>query len=135
MWFTVTAGMCILMFYHTAFGSGMLFALVPPLMLVFGYRAFKKAYGDLVQAYDEGDSLVFYKKGKRQRVKLEDIINISYEHMTNPERVTIHARSSGPLGKELAFCPLNKWFPFTQSPIVADLIKRVDQARSVRRGP
>lgn len=34
---------------------------MPLLMLVFGYRTFKKAYGDLVEAYDEGGTLVFTK--------------------------------------------------------------------------
>lgn len=129
LWFTGVAGMSVLFVYHANPGVGMVLTLVPPLMLVIGYRAFRKAYGDLVQAYDEGDALVFYKKGQRQRVKLEDISNISYTHMTSPERITIHTRYAGPLGKELAFCPLNRWFPFTQSPVASDLISRVDRAR------
>ena len=104
--------------------------LVPILMIVLGYFLFKKLVWDLVdEAYDCGDALLFRKGSLEQKVKLDEIINIDYAHMSAPERVTVHSRNRGPIGNEIAFSLPMRFNPFSKSPLVNELIERVDTAR------
>ena len=80
--------------------------------------------------YDEGDSLLFRKGGKEQRVALKDIININYTHMNSPERVVVQTRTDGAIGKELVFNPPMRFNPFSRNPIITELIERIDRARN-----
>ena len=106
------------------------FFIVPVVMAIFGYTFFKKMLWNLAdEVVDAGDHLIFRKGDKEQRVRLEDIINISYMHMSSPEIVTLHVRSPGPLGTELAFNLPARLRLFSKSPMVAKLIERVDRAR------
>ncbi len=106
------------------------FLIVPAMMGVFGFFLFKKLVWDLAdEVYDHGDSLEFRKGGRIQRVNLTDIVNIDYAGMRSPERVVIHTRTEGPIGKELAFCPPMRFFTFSKNPLVLELIERVDAAR------
>ena len=57
------------------------------------------------------------------------IVNISHSQMGSPDRVTIHSRQEGAIGNELTFTLPMKLNPFSKSPIVVELIKRVDNAR------
>ncbi len=112
-------------------GEAIPFLIVPVVMAVIGYFLFKRLVWDLAdEVYDHGDSLEFRKGGKIQRVNLTDIINIDYAGMRSPERVVIHTRSEGPIGRELAFCPPIRFFTFSKSPLVLELIERVDAARN-----
>jgi len=107
----------------------------PLIMAIFVYKLFKNMVWDLVdEVYDNGEELVFRNGSKEQRVPLRDIINVSYSRMSSPERVEVLVRNGGPLGRELVFTPQHAsqsmWNPFARSPIVDDLIKRVDRARN-----
>ncbi|MGM3386168.1 hypothetical protein KXR94_00775 [Stutzerimonas stutzeri] len=82
------------------------------------------------EVYDEGDSLLFYKDGKEQRVKLSEVININHTQMSSPERAVLKVRNTGAIGTELAFTPPMRLNPFSKNIIVADLIERVDRART-----
>src|SRR5262249_27875281 len=107
-----------------------MFFIVPIVMGVFGFALFKRLVWDLAdEVLDAGNYLIFKRGDKEQVVKLEDIINISYTQMSSPERVTVHVRSSGPIGKELAFSVPVRFNPFSKSPIVSELIERVDKAK------
>ena len=100
-------------------------------MMLFGYILFRKIAWDLVdEVIDEGSSLYFRKGTKEQRVNLEDIINISHAAMNSPDRVTIHSRTSGEIGEELAFSLPMRLNPFAKNPLVKELIERVDRARN-----
>jgi len=103
-----------------------------PLMALggFGFVAFRNLVWDLAdEVYDAGDHLVFRKGSQEQRVNLSEIVNIGYAAMSAPKRVTIYVRSGGPIGKELVFTPRTRLGWFLKSPIVSDLIERVDHAR------
>jgi hypothetical protein len=133
MWFGFLA------FFVLVSGLGMwrgnhfdiIFVGVPVLMAAFGYFLFKKLIFDLVdEAWDAGDHLLFKNKGIEERVRLEDIMNVSYSVLTNPPRVTISLRTPSRLGKEITFIPPVSLNPFKKSPIIDDLIQRVDNARA-----
>ena len=95
-----------------------------------GYGLFKKLVWDLAdEVFDAGDRLIFRKGGLEQTVRLEEITNIDYAQFHSPERITIHVRSPGLLGKELVFNPPMRSNPFSKCPLVADLIDRVDRTR------
>ena len=105
--------------------------IAPLIMAAFGYALFKNLVWDLAdEVYDIGDELIFRKGGKEQRVNLTDIININYTHMSSPERVVLHVRSEGPIGKELAFNLPMRFNPFKKSPFVRELTERIDRGRS-----
>jgi len=112
-----------------AFAS-LIFLAAPVFMAVFGYFLFKKLVWDLAdKVYDHGDFLEFHRGGKVQRVPIDEIVNISFSQMSAPERVMIRTRSSGPIGNELVFMPPSRLIPFSRSPLVDELIERVDRAR------
>ena len=106
------------------------FLILPLLMGAFGYFLMKKLVFDLVdEVWDDGNELVVKNKGQVDRIPLSNIMNVSYLVLTNPPRVTLTLRRPGPLGKEVTFAPPARWVPFARSPIVDELIERIDAAR------
>jgi hypothetical protein len=106
------------------------FLVVPIFMGIFGYFLMKKMVFDLAdEVFDDGNSLVVRIGGEEERIPLSEIINVSYSSMANPSRVTLTLRTPGRFGKEVSFSPPQRFLPFAKSPIVADLIERVDAAR------
>ena len=110
-----------------------MFIVVPVGMMIFGYLLFKKFLFDLVdEAWDAGDYLVFKNKGLEEMVRLENITNVSASKFINPPRVTLTLRTPSRLGKEITFSPPTPFTlnPFWKSPIVDELIQRVNRARN-----
>ena len=106
------------------------FFLVPIVMTVFGYFIMKKLVLDLVdEAWDVGDAIIVKKRNEEVRIPLAEIMNISYSYVTNPARVTLTLRHPSRLGTEITFMPPTSLIPFKKSPIVAELIERVDATR------
>jgi hypothetical protein len=104
--------------------------LVPLAMAALGYAVMRQLVFDLTdQVWDEGDALLIRNAGREQRVPLNTIINVGYSIMTRPERVTLTLRDPGAMGKEITFSPPSRFLPFTRSPIITELIERVDRAR------
>lgn len=104
---------------------------VPAVMIAFGSLLFKKLVWDLIsEVIDEGDSLLFRRGKKEQRVFLRDITGIKYSRMMNPERGVIKTCSDGAIGKELVFTLPARISFFSKSPVIVDLIERVGQARN-----
>jgi hypothetical protein len=131
VWFGFLAIFLATSLLSGATSESFMFLVVPIFMAVFGFALFKKMIWDLAdEVYDEGETLLFRKSGKEQRVHLRDIINISYAQMNSPERVVLQVRSEGAIGKELAFNPPMRFNPFSKNPIITDLIERVDRARN-----
>jgi hypothetical protein len=107
------------------------FLIVPVAMAVFGFFLMKKLVFDLVdEVWDDGAELVVKNRGQIDRIPLSNIVNVSYTILTNPPRVTLTLRSPGLLGREITFSPPARLLPFSRSPIVDQLIERVDAARS-----
>ncbi len=106
------------------------FFLVPAFMAVFGFFLMKKMVLDLAdEVQDDGDALIVRFGSEQQRIPLSEIINLSYSYMQSPNRVTLTLRNPCQFGKEVSFSPPARFLPFAKSPIVADLINRIDVAR------
>lgn len=110
------------------------FLLVAGFLAVVGVFIFRKLIFDLVdEVWDAGDALVVRNKGQEERILLPNIINIGYTQFVNPPRVTLWLRTPSRFGEKVSFCPLVRFSAFSVSPIVDDLVRRVDDARQRKR--
>jgi hypothetical protein len=131
VWFGFLAFFFVISITSGAAAASVMFLVVPIIMAVFGYFFFQKIVWDLAdEVYDYGDFLEFRKGQKTQRVSLNEIVNIDYSHMSSPERVVVHTRLGGAIGKELAFCLPMRFHLFSKSPLIQELIDRVDAVRN-----
>jgi hypothetical protein len=109
------------------------FLLMPVIMLVIGYIVMRKFVFDLVdEVWDVGDALIIKNGGREERIALSDIMNVSYTTVSNPPRVTLTLRGPSDGGREISFCPPVRFVPFAKSPIIGELIERIDSARRRR---
>ncbi len=110
------------------------FVLLPLAVIAVIFFVWKKLIYDLVdEAWDAGDALVIRNGNEEDRIPLSAIVNVNYSPMVNPPRVTLTLRTPSVFGDTVTFCAPVRFVPFASSPIVADLIRRVDAAR--RRAP
>lgn len=108
----------------------MAFLFIPSAMAVFGYFLMKKLVFDLMdEVWDDGDMLIVKNKNEEDRIPLSEIMNISYSYVTNPPRVTLTLRHPCRFGTEVTFSPPISFIPFKKSPIIDELIVRVDAKR------
>jgi hypothetical protein len=106
------------------------FALIPLAMIAFVYFLMKKLVFDLAdEVLDAGDALVVRNGGQEERIALSDIKNVSYSSLVNPTRVTLTIRRPTVFGDTVSFSPPARFVPFATSPVVRELIDRVDEAR------
>jgi hypothetical protein len=106
------------------------FIVMPALMIVIGYFIMKKLVFDLVdEVWDDGAELIVRDKGREDRIALSNIINVSYSQFVNPPRVTLMLRQPSNFGSKISFSAPVRFVPFAESPVVEDLIRRVDAAR------
>jgi hypothetical protein len=104
--------------------------ITPVLMAIFGYVLFRKLLFDLVdEVWDDDEALIVKNSGIEERVALKNIMNVGFSTMSSPQRVTLTLREPGQFGREISFNPPARFLPFSRSPIVDDLIERVDAAR------
>jgi len=106
------------------------FFIIPIMMAVFGYLLLKKTVFDLADEVSDAEDFLVVRFGKvKDQIALSNIINVSYTVMMNPPRVTLTLRQPCRFGKEVAFSPPISWVPFSKSPIITELIERIDAAR------
>jgi hypothetical protein len=106
------------------------FFIMPAIMIVVGYFIMKKLVFDLVdEVWDDGDSLLIKNRGEEQRVAFSDIKNVSYSPFINPPRVTLSLRRPTVFGDEITFNAPTRLVPFSTSPLIKDLIDRIDLVR------
>jgi hypothetical protein len=137
IWFgflALLAGFTVLapMSGHNVNGPPPAFLAALALMGVFGYFMMRKIAFDLVdEVLDAGDALVVRNGSVEDHIALSNIINVSYTQFTNPPRATLTLRSPSRLGEKITFCPTHSMLrlPFSNNPVIEDLIKRVDAAR------
>lgn len=111
-----------------------MFFIMPIIMMVVGYAIMKKMVFNLVdQVFDVGDALLVKNGSQQEQIPLADITNISYVQMMNPPQVTLSLRQPTSFGDKVTFCAPTRFIPFATSPVIDDLIKRVDAARNRRR--
>lgn len=135
-WFAIVAVIFFtFLFAHASRGRPPLVALLAPvLMAALGYFIIKNLIGDLAdQVLDAGDSLIVRFGNEQEQIPLSNIINVSYAYMMNPPRVTLTLRNPGRFGSEISFSPPQRFWPLYKSPVIAELIKRVDAARQASR--
>jgi hypothetical protein len=107
--------------------------IVPAIMAVVGYFIMNKLVFDLVdEVFDDGDGLVIRNGGQQERIALSEITNVSYTQFVNPPRVTLSLRNPGQFGAKISFCAPLRFMSYSTSPIVDELITRIDAARSRR---
>lgn len=121
----------LILFTKDSEGGPPLFVLaVPVLMGLFGWFMMKKMVWDLAdKVLDAGDSLVIRFGNEQEQIPLSNIINVSYSYMMSPPRVTLTLRMAGRFGDEVSFSPPQSFIPFAKSPIIVELIHRVNVAR------
>jgi hypothetical protein len=106
------------------------FVILPVVMAALGYVFMKKLVFDLVdEVWDDGSALIVRNKGQDDRITLSNIINVSYSPLINPPLVTLMLRQPSVFGTEISFSAPLRFMLFTKSPLVEDLIRRVDAAR------
>ena len=81
------------------------------------------------EVWDDGSALIVKNKGQDDRIALSNIINVSYSPLINPPLVTLMLRQPSVFGTEISFSAPVRFMPFTKSPLLEDLIRRVDAAR------
>jgi hypothetical protein len=115
-------------------GPPPLFFVIAALGLAIGLAYFRKFVLDLVdEVWDAGDALVVRNKGEEDRIPLSAIINVSYSSVGNPPRVTLSLRTPSRFGDRVSFAAPMNVVPFTESPLIGQLIGRVDAARQRAR--
>jgi hypothetical protein len=93
----------------------------------------KKLIFDLVdEVWDDGNSLLVKNRGQEQRIPLSDIRNVSYSPYMNPPRITLSLRRPTVFGDQITFSAPLRFVPFATSPVIDDLINRIDTARQQR---
>jgi hypothetical protein len=111
-------------------GQGLAMVTVPIAMIGFGFFIMQKLVFDLAdEVLDDGDVLLVKNRGQEQRIALADIKNVNYSRFVNPPRVTLSLRRPTVFGEQITFCAPVRLVPFSQSPVIADLIERIDRAR------
>lgn len=83
------------------------------------------------EVYDCGTYLLVKNKGQEDKIMLVDILNINTIFFSNPPQSTLILAKPCVCGKEISFSPINKFIfnPFKNSPVIDDLIVRIDQAK------
>ena len=80
------------------------------------------------EVLDAGNALVVRSGGQEERIALSDIKDIKSLTL-GPPRVRLSLRRHTMFGDTVAFCAPVSMVPFWESPVIHDLIDRVDAAR------
>jgi len=114
-------------------GSGQLplsFLGMLALFFVFAYVVMRMLVFDLVdEVWEDGDALIVHNGASKARIALTDIKNVNYSPLVSPPRVTLSLRRSSIFGPKVTFCAPLRFIPFTTSPLIDELIDRIDAAR------
>jgi hypothetical protein len=126
VWF----GFLLLLIAFGLFSASTSFLIAALLMGVFGYWMMKKVMFNLADVVlDAGDALVVRSGGQEERIALSDIKNVNYSPYMYPPQVTLSVRRHTVFGDTVAFCAPVSILPLWSSPVIDDLIDRVDAAR------
>ena len=108
--------------------------IVPAILIVGGYFLMRRLIFILVdEVWDNGNVLVIKNRGEQERIALSDIKTVSYSPFANPPRVTLSLRRPSVFGDKVTFCAPIRFVPFSTSPIIDELIERIDSARQRQR--
>ena len=136
IWFGILAiFFLIALFDKDSHGNHSLAAVVFPLfMAAIGFFIMKKTLWGLAdEVLDAGYSLIVRIGREQEQIPLANIINVGYQPITDPARVTLTLRTPGRFGNEISFYAQKKFLPFGRNPVVAELTQRIDAARQAAR--
>jgi hypothetical protein len=108
------------------------FIAIPVIMVVFGFFLFRKLVWDIADDVRDGGAFLLVRKGKiEERIRLDNVMNVSLSQFTNPRRISLRLRTPGKLGDEIVFIPRSTFQlnPFARNPVAEKLMVRVDQFR------
>jgi len=104
--------------------------IIPVLVFAFIFYVMKKLVFDMVdEVLDAGDALIVRNRGQEERIALSEVMNVNYTPFMSPPRVVLSLRRPSVFGSQVAFCAPLRFVPFATSPIVDELIQRIDAAR------
>jgi hypothetical protein len=120
--------------YHADWSASVALLIVPLAMMgVGGYFLMKKLVFDLAdEVWDDGAALLVKNAGQEQRIALGDVKNVEYSPWMSPPRVVLQLRRPTIFGDRIAFCAPMRLIPLARSPVIDDLIDRIDAARQQR---
>jgi hypothetical protein len=124
----------LLLFIATPLASGKFppfpFILFPLIMVAIGYFVMDRLIWDMVdEVWEAGDALIVRNKRHEDRIPLASIMNVNYSPFINPPRVTLKLRTPSVFGDTVTFCAPVRLMPFSDNPMVDELIRRIDAAR------
>lgn len=98
--------------------------LVPAGMMIFGYLIMKRLiFGLADEVYLNNDIVVVRNGGDEDCFPVTNILNVNASQMANPERITLLLRTPCKFGDTISFLSPTRWWPFSESPIAAELIR------------
>jgi len=111
------------------------FYLIPTVVVVVvlpvGYFVMRKTVLNVVdEVLDAGDALVVKNGNQEERIALSDIVNVSYSPHMGVQRAILLLRRPSIFGTRIHFAPPTR-FLFFASPIVDELIKKIDTQRGL----
>jgi hypothetical protein len=107
---------------------------MPGLLAVVFLAVYKfRIFGLVDEVWDAGDALVVRNKRQEDHIPLAAISNVSYSPNVNPPRVTLSLRSPSVFGDKITFGAPITFIPFTRSPLIDALIKRIEAAQQRAR--
>lgn len=108
--------------------------LAPVLMMLVGYLVMPRYTFNLADKVLDGGSFLLVRKGLvKQRIALEDIVDVHVSRNDNPPRLTLKLRVPGRLGEQVVFIPKGLVLvPFCKHPLGAELAERVERVRANR---
>ena len=108
------------------------FFIAPVVMAIVGFFIMKRVFNLVDEVWEDGDTLLVRNRGQEERIALRDIKNVNYSAYARPPRVTLLLRRNTVFGDQISFGAPIRFIPFATSPIIDDLIERVDAARQRR---
>jgi hypothetical protein len=108
------------------------FVVWPIVLMAFGYFAMKRFFAGVVDEVSyAGDALLVRNNNEVGRVPLSEVMDVSSVQYPTFSLVTLKLKEKLSIfGTEIVFCAPSGFPQFSMSPIVDELIKKADAARS-----
>jgi hypothetical protein len=135
VWFGFLAFFVVMVFVGNKSPNGppMFLLLVPAFLAVIGIVVMKNMMWKLAdEVLDAGDSLMVRKGGDQEQISLSNIVNVGYSPWSNSARVTLTLRTPVRFGSEVSLLARQGFLSFGRSPVIDELIRRVDAVREGR---
>jgi hypothetical protein len=132
LWFGILTFIVVSMLLESGrtHGANLPAVIVPIVMAAFGYIILRQLVFNLVdEVWDDGDALLVRNAGVEERIPFTNIINLGFSSLIRPQRVTLTLRQPGLFGKDITFSGPTRFLTLARSPIIDELIERIDRAR------